>query len=147
MSSALENVHTILRELIDGTPGITLGMLLDEEGLPLYLYPLSEVPANQIDKAAISALKLLSSAEKASVQLDLRGLKGVLVRTENGYVYGIRVQGSRESTFVAKTDLNIALGALFMAVHETCNRLNVILADLSSSPNMNENHTLRKVLS
>lgn len=146
MSSTLENVHKVLRELIDGTPGITLGMLLDEEGLPLYLYPSSEVSENQIDKAAISALNLLSTAEKASVQLDLQGLKGVLVRMENGYVYGIRVQGSRESTFVARTDPNIALGALFMAVHETCNRLNVILADLSSPSNLIEGLTLGKAL-
>ncbi len=144
MSSTLENVHKVLRELIDGTPGITLGMLLDEEGLPLYLYPSSEVSENQIDKAAISALNLLSTAEKTSVQLDLQGLKGVLVRTENGYVYGIRVQGLRKSTFVARTDPNIALGALFMAVHETCNRLNVILADLSSPSNLIEGLTLGK---
>lgn len=145
MSSTLENIRTILRELIDGTPGITLGMLLDEEGLPLYLYPSSEVPVNQIDKAAISALNLLSTAEKTSVQLDLQGLKGVLVRTENGYVYGIRVQGSRESTFVARTDPNISLGALFMAVHETCNRLNVVLANLSSSSSLVEDLTFGKV--
>jgi predicted regulator of Ras-like GTPase activity (Roadblock/LC7/MglB family) len=143
MNITLENIQMILRELIDGTPGVTLGMLLDEEGLPLYLYPTSEVSANQIDKAAISALNLLSTAEKTSIQLDLHGLKGVLVRTENGYVYGIRVKGS---TFVAKTDLNISLGALFMAVQETYNRLTMTMANINPSANFNEKVVFGKAL-
>ncbi|NLI99176.1 hypothetical protein GX441_11030 [bacterium] len=146
MNITLENIHMILRELIDGTPGVTLGMLLGEEGLPLYLYPASEVSANQIDKAAISALNLLSTAEKTSTYLDLHGLKGVLVRTENGYVYGIRVKGIKESTFVAKTDLSISLGALFMAVHETCNKLTMAMANISPSTNFNQNIIFGKAL-
>lgn len=119
MESVGERAYALLAELVDKTPGVNLCMLVDEEGLPVCRYP--KMTGNQSDKAAIAVLSLLRTAEKASGHLDLHGLKDVLVRTDTGYIYGFKVDGSIKRVFVAKTDLSIALGALLMAVHETCN--------------------------
>jgi|GEM_PF-298134 len=123
MPSMIEEINGALKELADNTPGLSLALLVDNEGLPIGRYASMQIQEGAAEKVAVASLALLGLARRTADQLDLEGFQEVLVKADTGYVYSLAVGGPANYTLVARTDQNVTLGALFMTVRSARERI------------------------
>lgn len=124
MPSMIEEINAALKDLADNTPGLSLALLVDNEGLPVTRYSSIQLPEGTSDKVAVASIALLGLARRNADQLGLQGFQEVLIKADTGYVYSVSVGAQTGYALVARTDQNVTLGALFMTVRGTRERIN-----------------------
>lgn len=124
MPSMIEEINAALKDLADNTPGLSLSLLVDNEGLPVAKFTTLQLPEGTSEKVAVASLALLGLARRNTDQLGLQGFQEVLIKADTGYVYSVSVGGPAGYVLVARTDQNITLGALFMTVRSARERIN-----------------------
>ncbi len=118
MPSEPHEVQGILRELVIGTPGMTMSMLVDREGLPVCKYSKIAQNGNNSDMAAVSSLSLFEEAKETLGRLNLRGCEEMIVKAFTGYFYALAIDGKRDFMLIARGDTHIAIGKLIMNARE-----------------------------
>lgn len=124
MPSMIEEINSALKDLAENTPGLSLSLLVDNEGLPVARYSSIQIPEGTAERVAVASLAMLGLARRNTDQLGLQGFQEVLIKADTGYVYSVSVGGPAGYVLVARTDQSITLGALFMTVRTARERIN-----------------------
>jgi CheY-like chemotaxis protein/predicted regulator of Ras-like GTPase activity (Roadblock/LC7/MglB family) len=124
MPSMIEEINSALKDLADNTPGLSLSLLVDNEGLPVARYTSVQMQEGAAERVAVASLALLGLARRNTDQLGLQGFQEVLIKADTGYIYSVSVGGSAGYVLVARTDQSVTLGALFMTVRTARERIN-----------------------
>ncbi len=123
MPSEPHEVQGILRELVIGTPGMTMSMLIDREGLPVCKYSKISQNGNNTDMAAVSSLSLFEEAKETLERMNLSGCEEMIVRALSGYFYALAIDGRRDFMLIARGDAKIPIGKLIMNARDAGERI------------------------
>lgn len=120
--SRVEQLNTILRQLLSGTPDIEACALISEDGLIIA----SALPQHMEEgRVAGMSSTLLSLGMRAASELGRGHLDQVLIRGEHGYV--IMIAAAPGTLLLSMTTREAKLGLIFLDMNKAAKELTRLL--------------------
>lgn len=122
MSSRIDELNRVLRELQTGTPDIEASALISEDGLII-----ASVLPQHVDEVRIAGMTatLLSLGTRAANELQRGTLEQILIRGGNGYA--VVMAASTGTNLLALATKEAKLGLVFLDMNRAVKEIGKIL--------------------